>query len=343
MVDTRQDLFALARSWQVDPEANRLYQQYYGAIDVWGQRGLAKPAGYVCNSEALCPLAELSGTEVYNDFMVRFGVEHGLFGVVENDGSRWASMSLYRHSSQCPFDASELDIVNFLTPHMQRAFKLHLQFSQLKANSDGFEKALDLLPLGIIFIGPKGKVVAMNCSATKILAERDGLLGKFDVLAAELTAESSLLAKAILQATLTSTGYGFAAGETVLVSRRVRPPLQISISPIRNSIIQTSKPICAVAFVHDPLRRQRPAQEVLRALYGLTPAECRVALLLVDGLAPRKIAEMVGVTENTVRSQIKSIFAKTGVKRQVELIRLLLNNLAFEINAAPTFSPARPA
>jgi len=126
-----------------------------------------------------------------------------------------------------------------------------------------------------------------------------------------------------------------AAGETVLVSRRVRPPLQINISPIRNSIIETARPISAVAFVHDPLRRQRPAQEVLRALYGLTPAECRVALLLADGLAPRKIADMVGVTDNTVRSQIKSIYAKTGVKRQAELIRLLLNNLAFEISAAP--------
>jgi DNA-binding CsgD family transcriptional regulator len=31
---------------------------------------------------------------------------------------------------------------------------------------------------------------------------------------------------------------------------------------------------------------------------------------------PRKIAEMVGVTDNTVRSQIKSIYSKTGVKRQ---------------------------
>jgi len=61
--------------------------------------------------------------------------------------------------------------------------------------------------------------------------------------------------------------------------------------------------------------------------YGLTPAECRVALLLGDGHAPRKIAEMVGVTDNTVRSQIKSIFSKTGVKRQGELIRLLLSGV----------------
>jgi DNA-binding CsgD family transcriptional regulator len=67
----------------------------------------------------------------------------------------------------------------------------------------------------------------------------------------------------------------------------------------------------------------------------MTPAECRVALLLSDGRAPREIAEMVGVSFNTVRSQIKSIFAKTNVKRQGELIRLLLDSAGTGIQNAP--------
>ena len=53
-------------------------------------------------------------------------------------------------------------------------------------------------------------------------------------------------------------------------------------------------------------------------------AEFRVALLLADGRAPREIAESVGVSFETVRPQIKSVFAKANVKRQGELIRLLL-------------------
>jgi hypothetical protein len=51
---------------------------------------------------------------------------------------------------------------------------------------------------------------------------------------------------------------------------------------------------------------------------------------------PRKIANMVGVTDNTVRSQIESIFSKIGVKRQGELIRLLLNNSGLAIHPEPT-------
>ena len=50
------------------------------------------------------------------------------------------------------------------------------------------------------------------------------------------------------------------------------------------------------------------------------------ALLLSDVILPQEIANTVGVTDNTVRSQIKSIFSKTGVRRQSDLVRLLLNN-----------------
>jgi hypothetical protein len=57
------------------------------------------------------------------------------------------------------------------------------------------------------------------------------------------------------------------------------------------------------------------------------------ALLLGDGHAPRQIANIVGVTENTVRSQIKSIFSKTGVRRQSDLVRLLLSNAQPTIQA----------
>jgi DNA-binding CsgD family transcriptional regulator len=79
-------------------------------------------------------------------------------------------------------------------------------------------------------------------------------------------------------------------------------------------------------MVCDLERSRQIRRAVLRSLYGLTPAECRVALLLVDGHAPRQIANTFRVTENTVRSQIKSIFSKTGARRQSDLVRLLLSN-----------------
>ena len=328
------DLHAVHSSWNLDPDGVRLYHQHFGLVDVWTHRSLSKPSGSVYYSESLCARSELATTEIYNDFFARFGIEHGLFGCLENSARRLAAVSLYRDSSFPEFDIAELKVVRFFAPHIQRAFKLHFEFSDLRANSAGLEAALDILPTGLIFLGTKGEVVLMNRSAFAFVAERDGLLATRDGLRAERLAEASLLEKTILQAASTSSGKGNSAGGTVMISRRSRPPLRIQISPIRNAVIQTSQSIAAVAFVNDPSRANRPTQEVLRLLYGLTPAECRVALLLGDGHAPRRIATMVGVTDNTVRSQIKSIFSKTGVRRQGELIRLLLTTSQSAVSAA---------
>ncbi|MGA7905952.1 MAG: helix-turn-helix transcriptional regulator [Candidatus Sulfotelmatobacter sp.] len=54
----------------------------------------------------------------------------------------------------------------------------------------------------------------------------------------------------------------------------------------------------------------------------------RSAMLLADGHPPAKIAEMLGVSRNTLKSQLTSIYGKTGTSRQSQLVRLLLRIVA---------------
>jgi DNA-binding CsgD family transcriptional regulator len=62
---------------------------------------------------------------------------------------------------------------------------------------------------------------------------------------------------------------------------------------------------------------------LLEALFDLTPAEAGVASLLVEGKSVDEIAGARGVMQNTIRMQLKLIFAKTGTRRQAELVKLL--------------------
>ncbi len=68
----------------------------------------------------------------------------------------------------------------------------------------------------------------------------------------------------------------------------------------------------------------------LESLFGLTGAEQRVAAALARRLSPADIAEQQGVSLNTVRTQVRSIFDKCGVARQVEITQLLA-----EVSALP--------
>ena len=74
---------------------------------------------------------------------------------------------------------------------------------------------------------------------------------------------------------------------------------------------------------------QRLAIDVVQKGFGLTPAEARLAIRLKDGLSISEAAEAIGVSVNTARNQLRSIFQKIGVNRQSELVRSLTQLSSF--------------
>jgi DNA-binding CsgD family transcriptional regulator len=76
--------------------------------------------------------------------------------------------------------------------------------------------------------------------------------------------------------------------------------------------------------------------DVLEHGFGLTPCEARVAVALSTVMTPSEIARHHRISMGTVRSQLKSIFVKTGTKRQAELIAVLARLLPFAAGADVT-------
>ena len=73
-------------------------------------------------------------------------------------------------------------------------------------------------------------------------------------------------------------------------------------------------------------RAGMPAVARLRAQFGLTKAEARLALSLAAGASLPSIAQAFDVKLTTVRSQLQQVFAKTGTSRQAELVAVLLSH-----------------
>jgi DNA-binding CsgD family transcriptional regulator/PAS domain-containing protein len=268
----------------------------------------------------------MSRTEIYNDFMVPFDIEHGLFGVVDTGNSRWASISLYRDTASTPFEEPQGEIVRFLVPHIQRAFKLHSQISELKAHSDGLEAALNMMSAGVIFLDAHSEVRLMNSRAEELVKRKDGLLLSRGRLSASVQSESAALRTMVAGATRTGNGTGFSAGGTILISRTKGRPISVTVAPLREFNPTVSQQPAAVLFISDPDQRVEVPFDMLQRCYGLTPAEARLAMVLLEGQSLKQASETCSVTHNTAKSQLKSVFWKTDVKRQGELIRLLLNS-----------------
>ena len=86
-------------------------------------------------------------------------------------------------------------------------------------------------------------------------------------------------------------------------------------------------PLAAALVVFDDLAPAAPRVEVLRATYGLTPAEARVASALAEHCDLVRAARAVGIAHETARSHLKAVLAKTGSANQVECVAKLVRML----------------
>ena len=68
--------------------------------------------------------------------------------------------------------------------------------------------------------------------------------------------------------------------------------------------------------------------QLLAQLFGLTPQEARLALLLADGSTLAAAAHSLGVAETAARSYSKRIYAKMGIRSQSDIVRMVYRSFA---------------
>jgi DNA-binding CsgD family transcriptional regulator len=214
-----------------------------------------------------------------------------------------------------------------------RQYQGDLFNSDAKFTNDIFASITDRYESSIIVLDRNATIISRNRAARIMLEKGDGLVLNGPSFTAVRAAERSLLSKAIGRA-IAANGPSFQGAiepSTLLISRSERLPLTVSIVPAKLlldavdvSLNDSDKPPAAVVIVADP---ETPLADSIRGvckIYGLTPAETRLAELLVDGLTLSEIADAMELKLSTVRVYLKQIFSKTGVHRQPMLIRMLL-------------------
>ncbi|HEX4024284.1 MAG TPA: LuxR C-terminal-related transcriptional regulator [Steroidobacteraceae bacterium] len=110
----------------------------------------------------------------------------------------------------------------------------------------------------------------------------------------------------------------------MLLPRPGKHPLQVRVLPLRTEGVLGLSPASVLVLVTDPEQATAHPAEPLRLLYGFTASEAEIANQLCAGLVPEPIAELRHVSLGTVRVQIKQLMHKAGVRRQAELVRLML-------------------
>ena len=79
----------------------------------------------------------------------------------------------------------------------------------------------------------------------------------------------------------------------------------------------------SMVLIRDLSRPLRVDVVLLQTIFDLTPRESSLAAALFRSPSLVQAAAEIGVTHETARSQLKSIFAKTGTSSQNQLIGVL--------------------
>ncbi len=314
---------------RIDPVMPGKYIEYYARRNPI--MNVENPAAYlrdwaprILTDEDWMPKEDLLRTEFYNDFLAPQDVHSILMIRLARQGSDICVMNLHRPKRLDQFAGPEIDFAAALHPHLIRAFKLSQVFPGPKALGEAAVAALDHSPHGLFFLDGAGQVRHVNRAGERIVARRRGL----GLVGRRLAAANARLTKA-LEALILAAGSADPAvrggGSMALPSPEGGAPLSVTVAPLgagRWPMVSSDHSV--LVCVTDLESDIDVSEAKLRDIFALTAAEARVALLLLRGARPQQVAETSGVGVSTVRSQLASIFGKTGAADQAELSRLMM-------------------
>lgn len=327
-VDADDDPDSDAASQFADPndwEASAYREQFF-SLDPF----VNLPLNKVVTLADILPDAELTRTDYYEHYLKPIDLFRILGVDTAEPGGMLARLRIARRKREQRFLKRDRELLRSLTPHLQRALEIYARLNRTRSERDIYAGAVDQLSVATIIVDERGRVLTQNTVGRTLLQQGDGLSlrnGYLHIDGRDINKE--------LQAALTTIISSQQKGETSVV-RALRVPrhngqsdLGLVVRPVPSSQRPEGQASPAAAvFISDPDLQDSTSQQTLRELFGLTPAEARLATLLARGLSLADVSSEQNISQHTARAQLKSIFAKTAVSRQAELVRLVLKSVA---------------
>lgn len=267
-------------------------------------------------------------SNTYERVSKRWGYHDDGSSILAKNILKISTCGFTRLPGQSGLSTNALASMAYMNKHLVRATSLHQRISKTEEMLLQSNTILDLVEFGIVMFGADRKVKYSNSAAARIFEENDGISYNASELQIEAT-KSEEQFRALLKAICdTDVPQSDRLGGMLSIQRRsLLNSYVISLVPVLETS-QCAERIAAVAFISDPRKRQTTAISLLSKTYGFTAAESELAISLINGQSLHAIADHRGVSYNTVKTHLHSVFSKTHTKRQAELTSLLLTSMA---------------
>ena len=309
----------------IDPRFERLYFEKYIKFDPLSAAYLTLKVGDVSSSSIIIPPAEFFETRFYREWARPQGLVDNVFAILERSPTSIAAFIVFRHERDGLADDDARQLLGLIAPHLRRAVLIGKVIDLRTIEAATFADTLDGLNAGIFLVDATGLIVHANVAGHGILAVGD-ILRSF---AGRLVAHDQQVDE-VLRDAFKATEHGDAAIGTKGIAvpliardgeRHVAHILPLTSGARRRAELAITA--TAALFVQKAALETPSRPEAIAKAYKLTPTELRVLLTLVEVGGGPEVAEALGIADGTVKTHLSHLFQKTGVKHQVDLVRLV--------------------
>ena len=271
---------------------------------------------------------DLLESRFYREVLKPFGLRDIIWFPALRTGGRMASMHASRNDQASPYEQRELSLFRLLAPHVCRVLAISDVLDIRALRSEMLERTLDGLVAGVFLTARDGRVVYMNATAERQIKTGNSIRIVNNRIFPTDPGARAALSKAIDAAS--SDDFDMEMSEHSLAipdvngSGYVATLLPVDRGQRRGIVAPFAASV--VVFTKDAVQAPLMPGEAFARLYGLTGSELRVLLALAEGLGGKEAADMLGISEPTVRTHLQRIFAKTDTTRQADLLLLLHNS-----------------
>lgn len=327
------------------PEYIEGWQTHYRTENPWhiaATQSDLYQEGKVLNSDAHVPHQELFKTAFYQTFLAPQGIAHSLTGVVYGmncpSGKPSVILTLYRGAKQGTFTCDEQERLGLLLPHLKRALLAKCQLHNLESKVTANLVAMDRLNMGVLLINDLQHVIYANQLSRKILDEQDGI---------QLTTAHGQLSEECLTVADTCTAHDMqiAMGKAIAHSTLSNKPYLRTLSLPRPSgkaayllhfrsltgcQDSASNAMLARAIILITGGEQRYNFDLiaLKRIYALSTAEVKVIQSMVENTSLDASAQQLNLSNNTLKSHLKSIYKKTDVSSRTQLMKVIFTSFS---------------
>ena len=249
-------------------------------------------------------------------------------GVVLNRNEPWRDILTVQFSKErddIPDESGPQ--LAMMAPYIGRALNSGRMLTALRRRYSMVLEALDRLAIATAIVTGDREVVLKNAAFDRLIDGGDAFrLGSDAVLRVVDPNVEGIFAEHIQRAADCSLKNGLHSGVTTSLGRGVeKDPISLDISPVRHGAFDG--PITrgyTIIFAIAPEWQLATNGLSLAKGFGLSNAESASLTHYLKGLTYEAIADLRGVSRETVKSQIRSVLNKTNARNRTELARLVV-------------------